>query len=158
MRCLQHSIPQNLLVCERTKQRATATHSFSLQICRARGCTAHDLRLYTCTLCAKVLGAKNFGTDSLHNFNDHGISKLVCNSCVAMTSSKEKALKAQLQKSKRVCKCFCPIHKEKCPLAPVCYGERRWPGSDGYISKEDKAFLDQLSPRPEWWSRAWGRR
>ena len=128
------------------------------KVCRARGCTAHDVSLYTCNICDKALGAKQFGTNILDDFKNHGRSKLVCNSCVAITTAKEKALKAQLQKSKRVCKCLCPIHKEKCPLAPVCYGERRWPGSDGYISKEDREFLDKLNPRPQWWSRAWGRR
>ena len=61
-------------------------------------------------------------------------------------------------KSKRFCKCHCPIHKDKCPLTPCIFGEKRWPGSDGYITEAEKKFLDSLNPRPTWWTKAWGKR
>ena len=69
-------------------------------------------------------------------------------------------LKQNLEKSTRKCNlkiCGCPIHRSKCPLSPVCFNEKRWPGSDGFISSEDRHFLDSLRPAPQWWNRAWGR-
>ena len=51
----------------------------------------------------------------------------------------------------------CPFHKARCPLTLCIFGERRWPGSDGFITVDDKNFLDSLTPKPVWWLRAWGR-
>ena len=57
----------------------------------------------------------------------------------------------------RLCKCHGPIHRQSCPLSPVLYNERRWPGSDGWISADDRQFLDSLRPQPKGWTDAWGR-
>ena len=125
--------------------------------CRAKGCTAHDTKLYTCQNCEIQAGSSKFDKVCLQNFNHQSRSKLICISCSAKAKARERTLKDRLRQSKRICKCFGKIHQEKCPLTPVYYGDRRWPGSDGYISLEDRLFLDGLNPMLSWWSRAWGR-
>ena len=35
--------------------------------------------------------------------------------------------------------------------------EKRWPGSDGYITSEECLFLDKLAPEPSWWKKARGK-
>ena len=48
-------------------------------------------------------------------------------------------LKQNLEKSTRKCNlriCGWPIHRPKCPLSPVCFNGKRWPGSDGFISSD----------------------
>ena len=42
-----------------------------------------------------------------------------------------------------------PSHSEKCPLATMFYGKRRWPDGDGNITAEDNVFLSNLNPRPK---------
>ena len=126
--------------------------------CREKGCTPRDTHLYTCTSCRKEMGLARFDKHSIHNFKYHKYRSLTCNSCVAAKTARVKTLQAQLRQSKQVCKCFCRLHKERCPLSLLCYyGKRGWPGSDGYISEEDRNFLDGLRPMPTWWLRAWGR-
>ena len=62
-----------------------------------------------------------------------------------------KELEKKLKKSKRVCNCYQLLHASKCPLTPCYAGERRWPGSDGYINRVEMEFLNSRTPRPEWW-------
>ena len=126
--------------------------------CRGKGCTASDTHLYTCTGCQKQMGFARFDKSSIRHFKHDGRQSLTCKDCATARTAREKALQAQLRKSKWVCKCFCLYHKERCPLSPCCYGERRWPGGDGYITEEDKRFLDSLRPVPAWWLKAWGRK
>ena len=125
--------------------------------CRGKGCTADDIRLYPCTRCAREFGTTRFDKQVLKDLRDHGRSMLTCKECSTARAAREKALHAQLRKSKRVCKCFCLYHKDACPLSPCVYGEKRWPGSDGHITADDRAFLDNLRPRPAWWLKAWGK-
>ena len=125
--------------------------------CRAQGFHPKDLETYTCQTCACRFGAHRFNRDLLHNHKHHGRQKLQCKQCVAATEERARHLRKALQKSKRKCKCHCSIHQEKCPLTPVIFGEKRWPGSDGAISADDRKFLDELNPPPDWWRRAWGR-
>jgi hypothetical protein len=66
-----------------------------------------------------------------------------------------KQLHTSLRGSRIVCSCSCLMHTERCHLSPRYAGETRWPGSDGCISAEDRAYLDALKPRREWWSKAW---
>ena len=80
-----------------------------------------------------------------------------CNECVQRLAQRVKSLQKELRSSKVRCKCFCPIHREKCPLAPVYHGQRRWPGCDVNVSAADRDFLNGLNPQPEWWRKAWGR-
>ena len=65
------------------------------------------------------------------------------------------SLEAKFKRSKRFCKCGKLFHLEGCPLSPVIYNERRWPGSDGYISWEENKFLSQLKKKPDWFKVAW---
>ena len=118
--------------------------------------------LYTCTTCSALVGAAKLDMISLKNFRDRGRRTLTCRKCVDAKNARIKMLhdKAAFGKpkgSQRYCKCKCFVHQERCPLTPVIYGERRWPGSDGYISADERAFLDSLQPRPQWWLKAWGR-
>ena len=125
--------------------------------CRAKGCTKYDTDLYQCTTCLKQLGVGRFDQKSMDNFKNLERRTLTCKECTAAKTAREKTLHAQLRQSKRICKCQCRFHKERCPLSPCCYGERRWPGSDGHISEDDRLFLDNLRPIPAWWLKAWGR-
>lgn len=70
----------------------------------------------------------------LNNFEHHHQPKLVCKDCTRNEARLVKELHIKLTKSRRQCNCFLPVHKERCPVAPCYHGERRWPGSDGYIS------------------------
>ena len=126
--------------------------------CRAQGFHPDDLETYTCQTCACKFGAHKFNRDLLKNYKYHERpKKLQCMQCVANAEERVRQLQKQLQKSKRKCNCHSRIHQEKCPLTPVIFGEKRWPGSDGAISADDRKFLDELRPTPAWWSKAWGR-
>ena len=94
----------------------------------------------------------------LKHFEHHHKPKLVCKECTQNEAKLVKELHMKLRKSKRQCNCFLPLHKERCPLAPCYHGERRWPGSDGYISINDRDFLNSLKPPPDWWKKALGQK
>ena len=53
-------------------------------------------------------------------------------------------LHAKFRRSRCFCKCGSNIHRMYCPLAPVIYCERRWPGCDGYISLEEYRVFSSL--------------
>ena len=142
---------------ERYNNQQTDAHLVCKE-CRDRGCTATDVTLYECQVCKEKLGMKRFGVDALKHFKYHGRTKLQCNTCVAAVARRVQELQAELRKSKRICRCFCLLHKERCPLSPSYAGEKRWPGSDGFISAADRQFLDGLRPWPKWWSKGWGRK
>ena len=100
----------------------------------------------------------------MHHYKHDQRPKLERKECVSLVKSKITCLKERMKESKRICNCHCLIHKEKCPLSPCIYNERRWPGSDvcprtrkQYISAEDRAFLDGLNPKPAWWKKARGK-
>ena len=130
----------------------------SVQSLPAKGRTPKDVSLYTCQTCKETFGMKYFDVKALNNFKYNERSKLQCLTCAAADKNKMQDLQTALKKSKRFCKCFCPMHKERCPLSPCYAGAKRWPGSDGFISAAERAFLDELNPRPKWWSTAWGRK
>ena len=94
----------------------------------------------------------------LRNHKNYNREKLQCKQCHADGLQRVEQLRRALTRSKRVCKCFCRIHSQKCPLTPVIFGEKRWPGSDGAISADDRKWLDAQNPPPSWWSKAWGRK
>ena len=98
-----------------------------------------------------------FDAEMLKHYKYHSRSKLECKECTAALEKKVKELRGKVKDSNRKCKCFCPIHQLKCPLAPVVYHEKRWPGSDTGITAEERRFLDNLNPQPAWWRKAWGR-
>ena len=98
-----------------------------------------------------------FDKHHLENYKYHRRKKLQCKQCVAGEEERARQLRRQLQQSKRKCNCHSRIHQAKCPLTPVIFGEKRWPGSDGAITADDRKFLDGLQPSPTWWSKAWGR-
>ena len=133
--------------------------------CRAQGFHPRDLKTYACQTCAREFGASKFNQNQLHHFKYHQRKKLRCLQCDAAAEERVRQLREQLRKSKRTCTRYCRKHQEgncsmhhpKCPLTPVIFGERRWPGSDGAISADDRKFLDELNPPPAWWSKAWGR-
>ena len=125
--------------------------------CRTKGYNPDDVETYVCQHCHMSYGWKKFDKETMHNFKTHGRKKLQCTECVVRINTKTQTLREALKKSKRFCKCHCLIHKEKCPLSPCFFGEKRWPGSDGYITEQDKKFLDSLNPRPTWWTKAWGK-
>ena len=126
--------------------------------CRSAGYTPDDTDPYTCQHCQKEGGYKAFDPDLMHHYKVHGRQKLLCRTCFANLAEKTKELQKKLRKSKRVCNCFSLVHRSKCPLEPCYYGEKRWPGSDGHISAEDRDVLDNLRPPPDWWATARGHR
>ena len=143
---------------ERDNHASSQRTSLVCKTCRAEGFHPEDLETYTCQQCAGRFGAHRFGKDSLKDWKYHLRQKLICQVCVAQSEERVRMLRQRLQKSKRKCTCQCPIHREKCPLTPVLFGEKRWPGSDGAVSAEDRQFLDSLHPAPDFWAKAWGRR
>ena len=72
-------------------------------------------------------------------------------------AQRAKLLHSRFRASKVYCKCFRPMHRDRCPLVRVS-PKQPWPGCDGYISEEDMKFLNSLVPWPAWWSKAWGRK
>ena len=107
--------------------------------------------------CSCKFGVKKFQREQLRNLKYHGCQKLQCNPCAADAKDRARELRKKLQSSKRKCTCRFRIHAGKCPLIPVIFGEKRWPGSDGAISAEDRKFLDELNPPPDWWGKVRGR-
>ena len=93
---------------------------------------------------------------TMENFKGSRQEKLECKTCVQRIATRLKQLETALKKSKRVCKCFQPLHAAKCPLTPCYSGEKRWPGSDGHISYEDMLSLNRRRPPPKWWWHAHG--
>ena len=126
--------------------------------CRGAGYNPDDVQTYAREYCQKKGGWKAFDSELMRNVKAHGRRKLLCKTCVPQLATKTKELRRKLQKSKRVCNCSCPIHRDKCLLSPCRFHDTSWPGSDGYISAEERTFLDNLNPEPEWWAKAWGRR
>ena len=143
---------------ENHKQRQT---TLVCKPCRDLGYHPDDVETYACRICKCEFGAKKFDANMLSNYKYNSQPKIECKECTATAERRVKELRGKLKGSKRICKCFCPIHqwseKFKCPLAPVVYHEKRWPGSDTGITAEDRKFLDGLNPQPAWWRKAWGR-
>ena len=125
--------------------------------CRAQGFLPRDLTTYTCQRCRCDLGAGKFDNSRIQNHKYHEYERLECTECTTATTKRVRQLRKSLQRSNRICRCQCRIHQSKCPLTPVIFGEKRWPGSDGAISADDRKFLDELNPQPRWWAKAWGR-
>eukprot|EP00959_Pyramimonas_sp_CCMP1952_P318285 6660226-Pyramimonas_sp.AAC.1 len=84
----------------------------------------------------------------LNNHKCMSRQKLECKECIVELEKKVKELRGRLKGSKRMCKCFCPMHQLKCPLAPVVYNEKRWPGSDAGVTAEERKFPGGLNPQP----------
>ena len=126
--------------------------------CTAEGLTKHDTAKYECTSCGQKMGRTAFASRLLNNWLQTNNAKLECADCVRKIADRMKELEKKLKKSKRVCNCYQLLHASKCPLTPCYAGERRWPGSDGYINRVEMEFLNSRTPRPEWWLRACGRK
>ena len=142
---------------ERQDRRRRVT-ALVCKACRTMGYHPADLKTYSCQTCQCELGAHRLNKTLLRNYKKpERNNKLQCKQCAALVEERLRRLRLALQQSKRKCKCFCRIHQSKCPLTPVVFGERRWPGSDGAISVDDRKFLDALNPPPDWWSKVWGR-
>ena len=124
--------------------------------CRALGKRPHDVSFYFCHACKSKLGWAKFDDKALRNAKARG-SHLTCKKCQGGRDERLKILQQRLKQSKMVCTCFCPIHRERCPMSHIYYSEKRWPGADGHISWFDYAFLSSLKPPPKWWTKAWGR-
>ena len=127
------------------------------EACKKRGVIPTHLHLYTCQDCQHQLGNKKFNEQTLKNYKYHGRKRLVCTNCNAISAQRGKLLHSRFRASKVYCKCFCPMHRDRCPLVRVS-PKQPWPGCDGYISEEDMKLLNSLVPRPAWWSKAWGRK
>ena len=126
--------------------------------CKAQGKRCWDVTLYSCSACKMQFGCAKFDHADIKYYHiPRAKKKLTCQLCSKHNNDRIKVLHARLQKSKMVCKCFCPIHRHKCPMSLIYYGEKRWPGADGAISLDDYRFLESLTPTPKWWDRAWGR-
>ena len=102
---------------------------------------------------SSYLRAHSLGGEKIY----HGRKRLVCTKCNEISAQRCKLLQSRFRASKVYCKCYCPIHRDRCPLCRVS-PKPRWPGCDGYISEEDMRFLNSLVPRPARWSRALGRK
>ena len=126
--------------------------------CKAAGLTKKDGEKYDCTSCGQAMGRTRFSAKVMHNKQKGQNTKLECMECEKRMAEILKVLEKNLKKSKRICTCYQLLHAEKCPLTPCYSGEQRWPGSDGYINRIDRDFLNNRCPRPKWWWRAWGRR
>ena len=126
--------------------------------CTAAGYTKHDIDSYECTSCGQKKGRSAYEYKTLNNcLHGHNI-KLECRDCAKKIAGRLKELETKLKKSKRICNCYQLLHANKCPLTPCRFGERRWPGSDGYINQVEMEFLNSRRPPPKWWSRACGRK
>ena len=126
--------------------------------CIAAGLTKDDAAKYECTSCGQKMGRSAFAYKPLNNWLQASNAKLECADCVRKIADKLKELQKKLKKSKRICNCYQLLHASKCPLTPCYAGERRWPGSDGYINRVEMQFLNSRTPQPEWWLRACGRK
>ena len=125
--------------------------------CRAKGLSKKDNKLYQCSNCKEMLGCKYFEVQQLSDKKRGHQTKVECKTCTEGIATRLKHLEAALKKSKRRCTCYQLLHRAKCPLSPCYFGERRWAGSDGYITLEDSQFLNSRTPQPKWWKKANGR-
>ena len=130
--------------------------------CRKNGYIPDDIKTYTCQECKAQKGMKFFDAGLIHHHKMHMRAKLLCKLCKASQSEKIKELEQRLKQSKRRCTCKKLIHDERCSLSPCFHGDVRWPGSDStgvkgerWLSVEQRIFLDNLTPQPEWWRKAW---
>ena len=122
--------------------------------CSTRGCTSHDHKLYTCQQCDGQLGRKCFDWKQLDHFLERG-SRLICKPCTEGTKHRLQDLAVKVRRSTVRCKCFRPVHREKCPLAGTQFGGRRWPGMDTGVQEDDVRFLNVHNPT--WWRKRLGK-
>ena len=112
----------------------------TLLVCKScrdsRGYTPDDVKTYTCQQCQDKGGFKLFDKELMHNVKSHGRKKLLCKLCVAKTER----LRQKFRSSKRFCKCFCPIHRQSCPLSPCYFNERADQAATGVLQKTKKNF------------------
>jgi len=141
----------------RNKRNSTLQSKLVCKDCRERGIHPRDLKTYTCQSCNIKFGAKKFHKVQLSNYRQKLTIKLNCLQCTQRIDARLNRLREILKSSRRICRCHSRIHKAKCPLTPVAYGEQRWPVSDVGITENDRSFLDKLHPCPPWWAKAWGR-
>ena len=122
--------------------------------CRQDGCTPQDPDRYKCNRCKNEKGTRHFDKKQLKHFKYEERNKLICTACEKKDIERVRELQTKLKASRMRCKCGCLFHKDRCPLVPVQFGERRWPGKDTGIGEDDRRFLDSLHPKPKWWSDA----
>ena len=132
---------------ERKNHLSTQATTLVCKSCRQNGYNADDVKTYTCQVCDRQYGWKKFDSQMISHFKYNAQPKLQCKECVSQLTEKLKNLQFALKKSKRVCACKCFLHVQV-----------HWLGSDGHITAEDRQFLDQFNPLPDWWAKAWGRR
>ena len=136
----------------KTKQTSLVCRS-----CREKGYYPENVQTYTCQRCKQQLGGKKFDSLMLRHFEHDHQPKLVCKECTSREANQLKELQTKLKMSQRRCNCHRPLHDPRCPLGSFYHGERRWPGSDGYITIQERICFDNLNPNPPWWRAAWGR-
>ena len=143
---------------ERRNHRSDQKTPLVCKDCRALGRRPSDLASYDCQGCGRALGAKMFNTDQLKNYKYHQkVKKLKCKQCIDNDARRVRQLCQKVRQTALKCNCKCRIHRGTCPLTPVYYFEKRWPGKDKKVTDDDRRFLEELRPPPVWWSRAWGR-
>ena len=123
--------------------------------CKKLGYTPDNLVSIRCRSCKKEFGPLRFSENPSQAALGQNGTWMECTECAGTTEMKIKMLKSKLKTSRRKCNCGSRLHRDRCPLTPVRSGEKRWPGSDGAITAEEREFLDGLKPIPDWWDRAW---
>ena len=111
-------------VLRRKKRRSS---KLVCEACKKNGVIPTDLELYTCQGCQHQLGNKKFDKNALKDYKYHGRERLVCTNCNEINAQRGKLLHSRFRASKVYCKCFCPMHRDRCPLVRVS-PRQPWPG------------------------------
>ena len=115
--------------CDRFPMKTWPVHALHMQrqrdtklvceACKKNGVIPTDLQLYTCQDCQHQLGNKKFNKQMLKDYKYHGRKRLVCTKCNEISAQRGKLLQSRFRASKVYCKCFCPMHRDRCPLVRV---------------------------------------
>ena len=119
--------------------------------CCDKGMSPKDVEKYPCDECGDR-GHLKFSYEMRRAYmQSNGRTKIVCFDCTARYAELEKILR---QKKSWKCKCpgvgFDRLHRTeniKCDLFETQMGQKRWPGKNNNVCKEDWQFVERMRKR-----------
>ena len=97
----------------------TKDYKLVCKSCREKGCHPQDTQMYTCQKCKQQLGAKNFYSTILKNYNSRGTTKVQCNQCASEEANLLKELHLKLKKKHQTLQMLLSSSQRKVPVGSL---------------------------------------